>query len=257
MFASAPMANTNGTGIVRPDLREIADVVYLDPELDVRVQGNPGLRSSPIDNFEVRSEFYYSSADNFTVALFFKDIQAPIEQVRLAGSDDDFVLGFANGESGEIYGLEVEGLKTLPHGLFLAGNMTLSDSEITLDPALSTDLTNQVRRLTGHSEWVFNATLGYDSGNGKHSAYLNFNAFGERIYFAGTGLNDDAYEKPFNSLGVVYKYYPRDRVQLEFKLDNILDERREFEQINSSGQVARILRQQVGANMSVSGRWSF
>jgi outer membrane receptor protein involved in Fe transport len=246
-----------GESIVRPDLREVADVIYLDPELDIRVQGNPSLTSSPIDNFEVRSEFYYDGGSNFTVSLFYKDIQSPIDQVRLAGSDDDFVLGFANAESGEVYGIELEGLKTLPRGLFIAGNVTLSDSEITLNPSLATILTNRTRRLTGHSEWVFNATLGYDSGNGRHSAYLNYNAFGERIFFAGTGQHDDAYEQPFDSLGIVYKYFPTDRLQVEFELDNILDEERQFEQINSNGQVARILQQKVGTNLGVAARWSF
>ena len=48
-----------GETVVRPDLREVADVVYVDPELDVRVAGNPALKSSPIDNLELRSEFFY------------------------------------------------------------------------------------------------------------------------------------------------------------------------------------------------------
>jgi outer membrane receptor protein involved in Fe transport len=246
-----------GETIVRPDLREVAGVIYLDPEFDVRVQGNPSLLSSPIDNFEVRSEFYYSSGNNFTVSAFYKDIQSPIDQIRLAGSDDDFVLGFANAESGEVYGIELEGVKTLPKNMFISGNMTLSDSEIQLDPSLGTILTNQTRRLTGHSEWVFNATLGFDSANTRHSAYLNYNAFGERIFAAGTGQNDDAYEQPFHSLGIVYKYFPTDKLQLEVELDNILDEEREFEQANSNGEVATILQQEVGTSFGLSARWSF
>lgn len=246
-----------GETVVRPDLREIADVIFIDPQLDVRIQGNPSLTPSPIDNFEIRSEFYYGGGDNFTISLFYKDILAPIDQVRLPGSDDDFVIGFANAESGEVSGIELEGLKMLPAGLFIAGNATLSDSEIQFDPALATDLTNQTRRLAGHSEWVINTTLGWDSENGKHSAFLNYNAFGDRIFFAGTGNNDDAYEQPFHSLGVVYKYFPTDRLQVEFKLDNILDEEREFEQVNANGEVAKVLIQEVGTNFGLSARWSF
>jgi outer membrane receptor protein involved in Fe transport len=246
-----------GQTIVRPDLREVANVIYIDPELDIRVQGNPSLQSSPIDNFEIRGEFYYGSGDNFTVSLFHKDIESPIEQVRSAGSDDDVVLSFANAETGWISGVEFEGLKTLPKGFFVAGNLTLSDSEIQIDPGLSTILTNLRRRMTGHSEWVVNATLGYDSPSGMHSAYLNFNAFGDRIFFAGDGQNDDAYELPFDSLGVVYKYFPTDRMQVEFKIDNILDEQRQFEQKNSNGVAARILEQGVGRSLGLGVRWAF
>lgn len=246
-----------GQTIVRPDLREVANVVYIDPTIDIRVRGNPSLRSSPIDNWEIRSEFYYGGGSNFTVSLFYKDIQSPIEQIRSAGSDDDVVLSFANAETGEVSGIEIEGLKALPGGLFIAGNATLSDSEIRLDSTISTVLTNQVRRLTGHSEWVVNATLGWDSNSGLHSAYLNYNAFGERIFFAGTGQNQDAFEQPFYSLGIVYKYFPTDHLQLEIKLDNILDENREFQQINQSGNTARILTQEVGTSFGAGIRWSF
>jgi outer membrane receptor protein involved in Fe transport len=246
-----------GQTIVRPDLREVADVVYIDPELDLRVRGNPALQSSPIDNFAIRSEFYYGNGDNFTVSLFYKDIQSPIEQIRAAGTDDDVVLSFANAATGEISGIEFEGLKTLPGNLFLAGNVTLSDSKIMLDPNLPTILTNRTRRMTGHSEWVINTTLGFDSDNGMHSAYLNFNAFGERIFFAGTDQNDDAYEQPFNSLGLVYKYFPTEHLQVEFKVDNILDQEREFEQKNRNGEVARILAQTVGRSLGFGVTWNF
>ena len=246
-----------GQTIVRPDLREVADVTYIDPELGIRVSGNPFLRSSPIDSFELRGEFFYGNGDNFTVSLFAKDIDAPIEQVRQQGSDDDFVLTFENALAGEVSGVEFEGLKRLGRGFFLAGNLTLSDSEVQLDPASPNALTNLTRRMTGHSEWVVNTTLGYDSNNGRHSAYLNFNAFGERISAAGTDNHDDVYELPFDSLGIVYKFFPTDRIELQLKLDNILDEQREFEQINVNGEVARVLVQDVGLSYSLSGKWAF
>ena len=246
-----------GQTIVRPDLREVADVTYIDPELNIRVAGNPFLKSSPIDNFELRGEFYYGSGDNFTVSLFAKDIDAPIEQVRQQGSDDDFVLTFENALAGEVSGVEFEGLKRLSGGFFLAGNVTLSDSEVQLDSASPNALTNLTRRMTGHSEWVVNTTLGFDSSNGRHSAYLNFNAFGERISAAGTDNHDDVYELPFDSLGLVYKFFPTDRIELQLKLDNILDEQREFEQVNVDGEIARVLVQDVGLTYSLSGKWTF
>jgi outer membrane receptor protein involved in Fe transport len=246
-----------GETIVRPDLREVADVTYIDPEFGIRVGGNPNLKSSPIDNFELRGEFYYGDGDNFTVSFFWKDISAPIEQVRQPGSDDDFKLTFENALAGDVSGVEFEGLKRLPRGFFVSGNLTLSDSEVRLDPASPNNLTNYTRRMTGHSEWVVNTTLGFDSDNGQHSAYLNINAFGERIYSAGTDNHDDVYEEPFDSLGFVYKYFPTDRIELQLKVDNLLDETRRFTQVSSSGATAHILTQSVGSSLSLSGRWSF
>jgi outer membrane receptor protein involved in Fe transport len=247
-----------GETVVRPDLREISDVKYTDPELNIRVGGNPLLETSPIDSFELRGEFYYANGDNFTISAFYKDIQSPIERIRTAGSDDNIELTFVNAEAGEVYGVEFEGLFTLPRGFFLSGNLTLSDSELTIDTgAITGGPTNQERRLTGHSEWVVNTTLGYDSDNGRHSAFLNYNAFGERIFYGGVAGNDDAYEQPFHSLGIVYKFFPTDSLEFDVKVDNILDEAYQFTQVNNDGTEAMLIQQDVGRIFSVSAKLSF
>ena len=247
-----------GETVVRPDIREISDVKYTDPELNIRVGGNPLLETSPIDNYELRGEFYYANGDNFTVSAFYKEIDSPIERIRTAGSDDNIELTFVNAESGEVYGLEFEGLFTLPRGFFVAGNLTVSDSELTIDTgAITGGPTNQKRRLTGHSEWVVNTTLGYDSDSGRHSAFLNYNAFGERIFYGGVAGNDDSFEQPFHSLGVVYKFFPTDRFELNFKLDNILDEDLEFTQVNNDGTEAVLIQQDIGLTFSASAKLSF
>jgi hypothetical protein len=102
-----------------------------------------------------------------------------------------------------------------------------------------------------------NGTLGYDSPNGKHSAYLNYNAFGERIFYAGTGGNQDALEQPFDSLGVLYEWFPSDRLQFQVELDNLLDEERVFQQVSSNGQTALVLRQDVGLSYGLGVQWTF
>jgi len=65
------------------------------------------------------------------------------------------------------------------------------------------------------------------------------------------------YELPFDSLGLVSKFFPTDRIELQLKLDNILDEQREFEQVNVDGEIARVLVQDVGLTYSLSGKWTF
>lgn len=248
-----------GQTVVRPDLRELAAAVYIDPELRVRIAGNPNLLTSPIDNLEARGEFYYANGDNFTVSVFYKDIQNPIEQIRTAGSDDNIQLTFTNAESGEVYGVELEGLKTLGNtGLFLSGNLTLSDSELNIDTTGITGApTNSTRRLTGHSEYVVNATLGWDADSGLHSAFLNYNVFGERIFYGGISGNQDAFQEPFHSLGIVYKWFPTDYFELNVSVDNILDDNLEFRQVNLNDQEAILIDQVVGRTFGVTAKLNF
>jgi TonB-dependent receptor len=243
--------------LVRPDLREMSDVVYIDTELGMKVKGNSGLVFSDINHYDLRAEWFFDDGNNFTASLFYKDIKNPIESTRLPGSDDDVILSFENSESGEIYGLELEMLRDLGAGFFTTTNLTLSDSEIVSAEGLG--YTNSKRPMTGQSEYVLNAQLGYDSENGQHSVSLVYNLFGERLFFAARniGQNQDAFEQPFNSLDLTYSWFPTDSVSTKVKLANLLDEERIFKQENSNGQNVEILTQQVGVSASVEMKYSF
>lgn len=241
--------------VVRPDLREVSDVSYIDPESSIRVQGNPNLITSELDHFDLRSEWFYSDGDNFTVSLFYKDISNPIEQSRRPGSDDNIELVFYNAVAGEVYGIELEGLKDLGAGFFVSSNVTLSKSEI-ISPE-GEGYTNTERSMTGQSEYVVNAQLGYDSDDGMHSVSVVYNIFGERVYYAARNNGyDDAFEQPFNSLNLVYSFYPTDSLTAKLKLANILNEKRELTQNNGTQDVT-VLEQEIGTGVGIDITYSF
>lgn len=237
-----------GKTVVRPDLREYADIQFLDPELNNRVQGNPNLVFSEIDHFDLRTEAFFDNGDNVTVSLFYKDISLPIERVQRPGPQDATLLSFENAEAGEIYGIEFEGLKNIGRGFFVSGNLVLSDSELTFDA--SSSQTSLKRRLTGHSEYVVNTQLGFDSDNGKHSASLLYNVFGDRVYFGGRNETPDAFEDPFQSLDVTYSYYPTDRISVRLRAQNLLNENREFYQND-----VKIIDVENGTRLRVDLQW--
>lgn len=221
-----------GETIVRPDLREVVPVAYFDPLTDIRTFGRVGLKSSPIKNYDLRYEMYMDNGDNYSIAAFYKDIEAPIETILRIG-DEDYSATFVNGETAEVYGVEVEWLHDLTYladGFFTSGNITLSDSEAVIDPAFAGNLTNPTKRMTGHSEYVVNLQLNYDSANGEHSASLVYNVFGERIIASGIAGREDAFEQPFHSLDAVYTYYPDFNSSVKFRIKNLLGEEQEVTQ---------------------------
>jgi TonB-dependent receptor len=242
--------------LVRPDLREVSDVVYIDSEYGWKVKGNTALVSSDITHFDIRGEWFFDDGNNFTASLFYKDIENPIESSRTPGSDDDVILTFENALSGEVYGLEMEALRDLGRGFFISSNLTLSESEIESD--LTQNFTNPVRPMTGQSEYVLNAQLGFDSPDGEHAVSLVYNLFGERLFFAARGTDqEDAYEQPFNSLDVTYSWMPTENISTRLKLNNLLNEERVFEQVNNSGQNVEILQQDIGVSISAELKYSF
>ena len=224
-------ASASSETVARPDLREIAGSTYIDPLTETRVRGNPALVTSAITNVDLRAEWFFENGDNFTASLFYKDIQDPIETVQGAGTDDNISLTFINAETADVTGIEVEWLKDLStlgprffEPFFFSGNVTLSDSEITVgERRLQRD---ERRAADGAALRVRRqpATRLRLPNNGAHSFTLAYNTFGERLFFAGRDGVPDAYEQPFDSLDFVYSYYPTDRVSVKFRIQNLLDE---------------------------------
>ena len=254
-----------GETAIRPDIREVAPATYLDPLTDFPIGGTPSVRSTQVKNYDLRWEWYMGTGENLSVGLFYKDMIDPIESVQSPAQDGPPLIRIANAEDGQVYGVEVEFMKdfaflgTMGSDFFLSGNVTVSDSEINIDTqsvveqtGVSTSITNPTRRMTGHSEYVVNLNLGYDHPNGNHTATLAYNVFGERIIIPGIDDKDDSYEQPFHSLDVVYTYYPTFATTLKFKVQNILDQKKEIEFENT------LLRSETrGIGFDVSFKWEF
>ncbi|WP_371194259.1 TonB-dependent receptor domain-containing protein [Glaciecola sp. SC05] len=264
---------------IRPDLRDISTTFFIDPLTEFLVRGSPLLQSSKLDNIDFRWEWYMADGNNVSVALFYKDIDTPIELVELGtvgGAAPNLLT--ANGESGQLYGIEMEFLQDFDfisknlNNFYISGNLTLSDSEVTLGAvdddeislfeqqvldaldatSASNIVTNNQRRLVGHSEWVANLQLGYDSSNGEHTATLVYNAFGPRIIVPGTRGNQDAEEETFHSLDLVYTYFPDFKSSLKLSVKNILNQDK---QISQEG--LDLLFEREGISFSASYSWEF
>jgi TonB-dependent receptor len=245
----------------RPDLREVAPTVYIDPLNDARVTGNPALQASDLMNLDLRAEWFFASGDNFTVSVFYKDITAPIETVEGGGTDNDLSLTFINAESAEVYGLEIEGLKSLgfladalgswTDSFFLAGNLTLSDSQIVIGQQ-SVALTHDKRRMTQQADYVANVQFGFDSANNSHSAALVYNFVGERLFYAGRGGAPDAFEQPFSSLDLTYTFYPTQALSLKLRAQNLLDDTLQVERAGIT-----TLQQDIGITFKLDATLKF
>jgi outer membrane receptor protein involved in Fe transport len=241
---------------VRPDLREITDASYIDPRTGDLVDGNPGVVPADVTNFDIRGEWFFDSGDNLTVTLFYKDIDNPIEFFESAASDTTTAREIVNAESAEVYGVEFEGLKELGFlgdfmsSFFIQGNVTFQDSELVAGDQADAP-TNNVRPLTGASDVVANLALGYDSDDGRHTASLAYNVFGERLYVAGRNGAPDGYEQPFHSLDLVYSWYPTDTITVKAKVQNILGEKIEIER---SGVTT--FEEDPGSTFAISFQWA-
>lgn len=243
--------------VVRPDLREITPSSYIDPITSAIVSGNSSVIPSTVKNFDIRSEWFFSSGDTFTVSFFHKEISNPIEFFEAAAFEESLAMEIINSDSSSVTGLEIEWLKGLEslgqdyEQFFVAGNLTALDSELIAGENADAP-TNPIRSMSGASDYAVNLQLGYDSNDGKHSSMLIYNVFGERLYYAGRNGSPDAYEQPFNSLDMTYSFYPTDNFTVKLKLKNILDEKIEIAKENVT-----IHEEEPGTTLDFGFKWSF
>lgn len=265
---------------IRPDFRDISTSFYIDPLTEFLVRGSTSLQSSAVNNLDFRWEWYLETGDNLSVALFWKDITNPIEQIELPSATEGAPqLLTANGSDGELYGVEIEFLKDLSFiddnmaNYFFTGNLTLSDSSVNICSSVGVDdclfesqlkealntqesvtsvITNNSRRLIGHSEWVVNFQMGWDSLNNDHSATLIYNVFGPRIIVPGVSGFEDAEEKPFHSLDLVYTWYPDYNSTVKVQLENILGQNKIITQ-----EGVDILTETIGTELNFSYSMNF
>lgn len=238
--------------VSRPDFKETSNAVFFDTEFDFRVRGNPLLEVSEVINYDIRWERYYDDQDSVSVALFYKDLDSPIERVvQPASGTAGNSRTFQNADSAEIYGLEVEGRKEfalsndLTQSVFVMVNAALIESEVTL-------LNGGNRDLQGQPEYTFNLVVGYDDIVRDHELTLLFNQNGDTIVDVGINGQPNIIEEPRLDIKVNYKYNIDDNFVIKASLENLLDEEVVFTQ---GGQIFQSYK--TGLKFKMGLDWNF
>jgi hypothetical protein len=226
--------------IIRPDFKELSPSVFTDPILERRVIGNDELVPSDVLHLDARWEYYPSPSELISIGAFYKLIDQPVEVTVEPGVQQR--LTFENADEAENFGVEFEGRKTLDfldqwlgwsnvfEPFYLAGNVSVIESEITIDPEDRGILTSTSRELQGQSPLVVNVQLGYDRPDWGLETTLLFNFVGERIVEVGVLGAPDKVEVGAGQLDFVASWKWSDHWQAKLKLGNLLDSEFRIEQ---------------------------
>jgi TonB-dependent receptor len=170
-------------------------------------------------------EWYF--ADNAVIqgGVFYKDIKDPIADIVFENATFNGIFAHEatiprNLDSGEVLGFEAnyqQVLDMLPYpfdGFLVGANYTYVDSE--------TELNGRKIPLTGTSENVFNAMIGYEKGPfSLRLAGVYRDEYLDEVSFDGEA---DRYIKEHFSLDFTAKYNYSERFQLFLEWVNITDE---------------------------------
>ena len=194
--------------VARPDFRELAPFEFTDFIGGRAVSGNPSLKRSTIDNFDLRFEMFPRLGELMAVSAFYKKFHGPIEQIIRPTAQ--LSVTFQNAKAATNYGVEFEVRRRLDvisptlEPLSINTNLTLVKSQIDIEPGLGVQ-TSDARALQGQSPYALNVTLGYDKPDYGLQANLLYNVFGRRISEVGAQGLPDVYEQPRHQLDLNIK----------------------------------------------------
>lgn len=219
--------------ISRPDFRELSPAPFIDPVTGFVIVGNPDLTVGYIDNYDLRWEWYFSGDESVSVGLFFKEFTTPIEAVIEPGAANQRT--FINARAADIQGIEIDAFRWLDFissnwsQWYVATNLTLIDSEVSIRPEDAGLVTNPVRALQGQADYIFNIQLGFDDAF-RQKGTLVYHLTGEKIREVGILGQPDVYDEAYGELDFNYTRYLGDHLTLNVQAKNLLNKRRETTQ---------------------------
>ncbi len=219
--------------IIRPELRELSALNIYDFELNASVAGNPGLKRTKITNTDLRYELYPQAGELFTVGVFYKNFENPIESIFQEAGGGSSLFSFQNALKATAFGFEIEGRKKLTKRFTLQANGSYINSQVK-DEQLAVS-----RSLQGQSPYLINTGLLYDVVEKGFNMTALFNQVGKRIYLvgdiqAGAG-SPDVYENPRALVDFqISKKFANNKAEVRLTISDIFNQRQIFYQNNNA-----------------------
>lgn len=233
------------SAISRPNFFEVIPYTLLNPETGLTESGNPHLKRTTADNFDLRYEYYPKGLDQLIVGVFYKRLKNPIEYTITnkpdpisdePPSNNTFFVpqNFGNATN---YGAELD-LTKYWRWLGVRLNYTFTQSSITTTKehdyrvanATTAEFINQTRPLQGQSKHVGNFSLLFKDDNKLGlNAQLAFGYTSKRINTVSGYYNYDVWQKDFTQLDFSLEKRIAHRFYIYGKINNLLNTPYELE----------------------------
>ncbi|RFZ83553.1 TonB-dependent receptor [Mucilaginibacter terrenus] len=216
----------------RPGFYEIVPSKVVNEEYEER--GNPDLKRSLADNYDLRYELFPGASEQLLVGAFYKRIKDPIEYTfqpdAVRGQDIYYTPG--NFGTANNYGAEIDYIKFF-NKIGVKANYTYTHSRITTPKTsrrinsatgdIEPFLVNQSRPLYGQSEHIANLSVLYKDTKHGWDVQLAGAYTGPRINTVSQFLNNDLWQKGFIQVDASAEKRFRNNVSVFVKAGNIVN----------------------------------
>ncbi len=183
--------------VIRPEFRELSPFAFFDFDLGATTTGNKSLVRTKVTNADLRYELYPRAGELFTIGVFYKYFDKPIElYFNQTGAGSSSTFNYINADKASGYGAELEFRKKLDVVADGLRNFTFQGNFSYIYNRVTSEGTNLDRPMQGQSPYLINATLQYDVEKAGLSTTLLFNQIGRRILYVGSSDYPPVWEHP-------------------------------------------------------------
>jgi TonB-dependent receptor len=254
-----------GKTLARPNFREISPFKNYDFNGGDTYVGNPALRRTLIDNYDLRWEWFANPGEIYSVSLFYKKFKNPIELKIQDGVNN--VITWTNVPEAYVGGIELEIRKSLGaidnalSNFMFGGNFSYIISKVDINSDELKSIreyepgASSTRPFQGQSPYLVNLYLNYDDETSGWSANLYYNVFGQRLAAVGSIGAPDVYEKPFHLLNASVTKKLFQNLSIKVSANNILNSKKEQVQ-EFKGQEYIYHSYRVGSGITVALKYN-
>jgi outer membrane receptor protein involved in Fe transport len=218
------------SAISRPNFYEVVPHTGGDPDADYNEIGNPNLKRTTSDNFDIRYEYFPQALDQVLAGVFYKRLNNPIEYALEDVGTNTYYLPDNFGKASN-YGFELDATKFF-RWFGIKANYTFTNSEITTTrtkryataTGQTTAQVSQTRPLQGQSKHIANLSLLVKDDNKLGlNAQLAVTYVSRRINTVSQFLDNDIWQKGFAQLDFSVEKKITKRLFIHAKLNNLLN----------------------------------
>ncbi len=246
--------------VIRPEFRELSPFAFFDFDLGATTTGNKLLQRTKVTNADLRYEVYPRAGELFTIGLFYKYFDKPIELFfNQTGAGSSSTFNYINADKASGYGVEAEFRKKLDFVADGLRNFTLQGNFSYIYNRVTSAGTSLDRPMQGQSPYLINGTLQYDVEKIGLSTTLLYNRIGRRILYVGSNDFPPVWENPRSLVDFqIAKKVLKKKGELKLNVSDLLnqmayyyhdlDNNGKFEKTGDAIAIAR----RYGTNVSLS-----
>lgn len=250
--------------VIRPEFRELSPFAFFDFDLGATTTGNKSLVRTKVTNADLRYEVYPRAGELFTVGVFFKYFDKPIElYFNQTGAGSSSTFNYINADKATGYGAELDFRKKLDFIDDRLRNFTFQGNFSYIYNRVTSAGTALDRPMQGQSPYLINATLQYDVEKLGLNTTLLYNQIGRRILYVGSNDFPPVWENPRPVIDFqVAKKILKRKGEIKFNISDILNKvAYYYHDLNDNGKYDKIgdatsIARKYGTNFSMTFSYS-